>query len=596
MQNKLIRNFCIIAHIDHGKSTLADRILQFTGAITEREFHAQFLDDMELEQERGITIKASAVQINYQGSDSQTYLLNLIDTPGHVDFSYEVSKSLAACEGAVLVVDAAQGVEAQTVANYHLACEHKLDIITVINKIDLPNAQPQIVKEQIINILKIKKEPILASAKEGIGTKEILERIILEISPPGGSIDNPLQALIFDSAYNVYKGVIIYVRLMNGVICPGLKILMLGTKRTYEVTEVGVFKPKPEKVRELVSGQVGFLYCNIKDPKEVKIGDTVTSFKHPASLPLPGYKNVMPLVFCGLYPVSSKDFSLLRDALDKMSLTDSSFTYSPETSVSLGLGFRCGFLGLLHMDVTQERLEREYDLNLIATTPSVVYRVIKTSSEIIEVDSPADLPEPQQITQIEEPYIRTYLIVPQFAMNAVVELSKSKRGIFKKSEYLGEERMLFTYDFPLAEVIVDFYDKIKSITKGYGSMDYEFIGYQPTKLVKLDVLINAQLCDALSLLLHRDKAQYQGRQLVEKLKEVIPRQLYEVVIQAAIGSKIIARSTVRPLGKHVTGKCYGGDITRKRKLWEKQKEGKKRLKQFGKVQIPQEAFMAVLKI
>lgn len=596
MSINLIRNFCIIAHIDHGKSTLADRILLSTGAITQREFHDQFLDDMDLERERGITIKASAVQINYKSSDGNTYLLNLIDTPGHVDFSYEVSKTLAACEGALLLVDAAQGVEAQTVANFHLASEHGLTIIPVINKIDLPNAQVKAVKEQIRNILHLEQEPILASAKEGTGVEQILDTIIAKVPAPSGSNDNSLQALLFDSKYDAYKGVIVYLRLKNGVLKPGMKILMMGTNIHYEVIEVGVFKPKPKIVDILECGQVGYISCNIKDAKEIKVGDTITSVKNPASSALPGYKQVRPLVFCGLYPINSKDFEQLRGSLEKMSLTDASFTHMPETSASLGFGFRCGFLGLLHMDIIQERLEREFDLNLIATTPSVVYRVLKTDSELVEVDSPADLPEPQQIEEIEEPYIRAYLIVPQQSMNAVVELSKTRRGEFEKSEYLGEDRMLFTYQFPLAEIIVDFNDKIKSITKGYGSMDYEFIGYRTTQLVKLDILINSEICDALSLLLHKEKAQFKAHQLVDKLKESIPRQLYEVVIQGAIGSKIIARSTVRPMGKKVTAKCYGGDITRKRKLWEKQKEGKKRLKQFGRVEIPQEAFMAVLKI
>lgn len=597
MNKEFIRNFCIIAHIDHGKSTLADRLLQFTGAISEREFRNQLLDDMDLERERGITIKASAVRLNYTHKDGKNYILNLIDTPGHVDFSYEVSKSLAACEGALLLVDAAQGVEAQTVANYHLAREHNLVIIPVINKIDLSNAQPELVAQQLSEILKItEKKPILASAKEGIGTDEILRSIREKIPAPRGEPDKPLQALVFDSTYDTFKGVVLYIRIFNGSIREGMPITMMGSLKSYAVEELGILTPKVVSVEELSCGEVGFLSCNIKNPKEVHIGETITSSKQPAKEPLKPYRKVKPLVFCGIYPVNSKDFSLLRDALDKLSLNDASFMYEPETSASLGLGFRCGFLGLLHMDIIQERLEREFGLNLIATTPSVVYRVIKTDQTQIDIDNPSKLPPPVQIKQIEEPYIKAFLIVPSETVGVIMQLSQERRGIHISTEYLDPTRVMLTYEFPLSEAIVDFYDKIKSMTKGYGSLDYEFKGYLPARLVKLDILINGISCDALSFIVERGKAYTKGKQLVEKLKEVIPRQLFEVALQASIGERIIARETVRPLKKHVTGKCYGGDITRKRKLWEKQKLGKKRMKQFGRVEIPQEAFMAVLKI
>jgi GTP-binding protein LepA len=597
MDKALIRNFCIIAHIDHGKSTLADRVLQFTGAITEREFRNQLLDDMDLERERGITIKASAVRLRYKHADGNNYMLNLIDTPGHVDFSYEVSKSLAACEGAILVVDAAQGVEAQTVANYYLAKEHNLVIIPVINKIDLSNAQPAQVSQQLIEILKITdQKPIMASAKEGIGTEEILRRVIDKISPPSGDINNPLQGLIFDSTYDTYKGVVLYIKIFNGSMKKGIPITIMGTQKSFVVEELGVLTPKAVPVDELACGDVGYLCCNIKDPKEIHIGDTITSSKTPAKEPLERYRKVKPLVFCGLYPVNSKDFSLMRDAFDKLSLNDASFVYEPETSVSLGFGFRCGFLGLLHMDIIQERLEREFDLNLIATTPSVVYKVILIDAKVVEIDNPSNLPPRVQIRQIEEPYIKAFLIVPAESVGEIMQLSQERRGVHISTEYIDPSRVMLTYEFPLSEVVVDFYDKIKSITRGYGSLDYEFKGYRPSKLVKLDVLINGISCDALSFIVVKEKAYLKGRQLVEKLKEIIPRQLFEVAIQASIGERIIARESVRPLKKHVTGKCYGGDITRKRKLWEKQKLGKKRMKQFGRVEIPQEAFMAVLKI
>ncbi|MBI3990667.1 MAG: elongation factor 4 [Candidatus Omnitrophica bacterium] len=598
MEINKIRNFCIIAHIDHGKSTLADRFLLHAGTISLREFHNQMLDDMDLERERGITIKASAVRLSYRSDDGNEYLLNLIDTPGHVDFSYEVSKALAACEGAILVVDAAQGVEAQTVANFSLAREHNLRIIPVINKIDLSNAEPEKVRQQMRDILKIDpSEVILASAKEGYGIKEILERIVSVVPHPGGESSAPLQALVFDSAYDTYKGVVVYVRIVNGTVKKGSKIFFMNTGRNYEIQELGVFIPKPKEITDLGCGEVGYLTCNIKDAKEVNAGDTVSDVSMPATSPLPGYKKVRPLVFCGIYPVNSKDFTILRDALDKMRLSDASFIYEPETSVSLGFGFRCGFLGLLHMDIIQERLEREFNLNLIATTPSVVYRLMKReTAEIIEVDNPSALPPSHQIEEIEEPFIKAFIIAPADTVGNLMALCQERRGIYIGTEYLDSSRVMLTYELPLAEILVDFYDKIKSLTRGYGSLDYEFKGYQQTRLVKLDILINGEPCDALSTLIFREKAQAKGRQLTEKLKEVIPRQLFEVVIQAAIGSQIIARETVRPVGKNVTGKCYGGDITRKRKLWEKQKMGKKRMKQFGSVQIPQEAFLAILKI
>ncbi|MBU4305917.1 MAG: translation elongation factor 4 [Candidatus Omnitrophica bacterium] len=596
MKTQDIRNFCIIAHIDHGKSTLADRLLQITSAVDIREFHDQMLDDMEIERERGITIKASAVRINYVAKDGKKYQLNLIDTPGHVDFSYEVTKSLSACEGALLLIDAAQGIEAQTVANFYLANNQNMKILPVINKIDLPHAQPEAVTHQIQDVLCLDEPPILTSAKEGKGIEEILEAVVKKIPHPAGSVTNPLQALIFDSVFDNYKGVVVYVRVVNGCITPRMNISFMSNGKRYEVLETGILTPRPKKVTQLSAGEVGYICCNIKDPAEVMIGDTVTDFKNPAAKPLPGFKRKLPLVFCGLYPVNSKDFDHLRDALQKLKLTDFGFVFEQESSSSLGFGFRCGFLGLLHMDIVQERLEREFNVNLIATTPSVVYRVKKTNKETVEVDNPAKFPEPQFIEHIEEPYIKSFMIVPHDSLGVVMSLAQARRGIHIGKEFLDEQRMMLTYEFPLAEVIVDFYDKLKSLTKGYGSFDYEFIEYRMTKLVKLDILINGTPCDALSFLVHKDNAQYKGRQLVTKLREVIPRQLYEIAIQAAIGSRVIARETIKPMGKNVTAKCYGGDISRKRKLLEKQKLGRKRMKQFGKVQIPQEAFLAVLKI
>ncbi|MDD5450075.1 MAG: translation elongation factor 4 [Candidatus Omnitrophica bacterium] len=596
MQRELIRNFSIIAHVDHGKSTLADRILQFTGSISDRDFREQLLDDMDLERERGITIKASAVTLNYKASDGQIYSLNLIDTPGHVDFTYEVSKSIAACEGALLVVDAAQGVEAQTVANLYLAMEHNLVIIPVINKIDLATAQIEKVKGQITEILGIDEgQIILASAKEGIGTKEILEAVIKRIPPPRGGSENPLQALIFDSSYDTFKGVIIYLRIVNGLLHKHTKIKMMSNNSVYDVQELGVFKPKAEIKDSLEAGEVGYITSNIRDAKEILIGDTITDSQHPASVPLPGYKKLRPMVFAGIYPVNSKDFQSLRTAMEKMRLSDASFIYEPETSPSLGFGFRCGFLGLLHMEIIQERLEREYDLNLVVTTPSVVYKVIKTGGETLEVDNPAKLPSPSEIDSVLEPFVRAYILVPKESMGAILELAEARRGSYVSTEYLGPQKVQITYELPLSEILVDFYDKIKSLSKGYGSLDYELLDYRPSRIVKLDILINGEQFDALSSLVFKDKAYQKGRAVVEKLKELIPRQLFKVAIQAAIGGQIIAREDVRSVGKDVTAKCYGGDITRKRKLWEKQKSGKKRLKQFGKVQIPQEAFFAALK-
>ncbi|MBI3252027.1 MAG: elongation factor 4 [Candidatus Omnitrophica bacterium] len=597
MKLQNIRNFSIIAHIDHGKSTLADRILERTGAIDARTFHNQLLDDMDLEQERGITIKASAVKIKYRAKDGRDYILNLIDTPGHVDFTYEVAKSLRACEGALLLVDASQGVEAQTVANLYLAMERDLTIIPVINKIDLATAEPEKVKNQIRKILGIdENEILLASAKMGTGIVEILERVVERIGPPEGEPGEPLQALVFDSNFDIYRGVIVYVRIFNGELRKGMRVRMMAGGKEYDVLEVGVLSPKPVQCDALLCGEVGYVACNIRSAKEVENGDTVTDASRPTAVALPGYKKVRPLVFAGIYPVNSKDFQALKDAMEKLSLSDSSFVYEVESSASVGFGFRCGFLGLLHMEIVQERLEREYDLNLVVTTPSVVYKIRTIAGEEFEIENPSKMPNPSQIESILEPFVNAAILVPPASMGAILELCEQRRGTYRATEYLSEERVKVVYEFPLSEIIVDFYDRIKSISKGYGSLDYELIGHRESELVKLDVLINSEICDSFSSIVHRDKAQLKGRGLCEKLKELIPRQMFEVVIQAAIGGKIIARETVRPLGKNVTSKCYGGDITRKRKLWEKQKEGKKRMKQFGRVEIPQEAFLAALKV
>jgi GTP-binding protein LepA len=596
LNKSLIRNFSIIAHIDHGKSTLADRILQSTGAISQREFHDQLLDDMDLERERGITIKASAVRINYKAKDGNTYELNLIDTPGHVDFTYEVSKSIGACEGALLVVDAAQGVEAQTVANLYLAMEHNLVIIPVINKIDLANAQTDVVKREISDILNLDvSQIILASAKQGIGTQDILEAVVKKIPPPSGDSQSPLQALIFDSKFDTYKGVIILLRLMNGVIRKGMKIMMMSTKTVHDILEVGVYSPRESQVEVLSCGEVGYITCNIRDAKEVSVGDTITDSENPAQSPLAGYEKVQPMVFSGIYPANSADFPALKEAIEKLRLSDASFVFEPEKSASLGMGFRCGFLGLLHMEIVEERLEREFDLNLVVTTPSVIYRVMLKNSDIVDIDNPMKLPNSGEIEEVEEPYVKAYIISPKESIGSILELSESRRGAYVSTEYLDENRVRIVYDIPLSEVIVDFYDKIKSVTRGYGSLDYELLDYRPTQIVKLDILINGEVYDAFSSLVYKDKAYAKGRAIIEKLKETIPRHLFQIALQAAIGGQVIARETIKAVGKNVTAKCYGGDITRKRKLWEKQKAGKKKMKQFGKIEIPQEAFFAALK-
>lgn len=597
MKKDNIRNFCIIAHIDHGKSTLADRLLEYTGALSAREMENQVLDQMDLERERGITIKAQAVRLEYAAKDGQTFMLNLIDTPGHVDFTYEVSRSLAACEGALLVVDAAQGIEAQTLANVYLALEHNLEIIPVINKIDLPSADPEKVKHEIEEVIGIDaSEAILVSAKTGFGIEEVLEAIVKKVPPPQGKDDNQLSALIFDSHFDAYKGVIAYVRVMEGTIRPGMKVKMMATDKKVEVTEVGVFRPSLANVEVLGAGHVGFVAGSVKNVKDVRVGDTITDAENPVFKALPGYRKINPMVYCGLYPVDSAEYDTLRDALEKLQLNDASLVFEPETSVALGFGFRCGFLGLLHMDVIQERLEREYNLTLITTAPSVIYKVYKTDGERLDIDNPSKLPSVQEIDHIEEPYVKATVIVPTDYVGTVMELSQEKRGEFKDMKYLDTTRVMLTYHLPLSEIIYDYFDRLKSSTRGYASLDYELFGYQTSTLVKLDMLLNGDPVDALSVIVHRDKAQSRGRQLAEKLKGIIPQQMFEIPIQAAIGNKVIARETVRAMRKDVLAKCYGGDISRKRKLLEKQKEGKKRMKQVGSVEVPQEAFMAILKI
>ncbi|GER66954.1 elongation factor 4 [Weizmannia acidilactici] len=596
-RQRRIRNFSIIAHIDHGKSTLADRILEKTHALSQREMKDQLLDSMELERERGITIKLNAVQLKYRANDGEEYILHLIDTPGHVDFTYEVSRSLAACEGAVLVVDAAQGVEAQTLANVYLALDNNLEIIPVINKIDLPSADPERVQQEIEDVIGLDtSEAVLASAKAGIGIEDILEQIVEKVPAPEGDPDAPLQALIFDSLYDSYRGVIAYIRVMQGSVKVGDKIRMMSTGKEFEVTELGVSTPKPVYVDELTVGDVGFLTASIKNVKDTRVGDTITSTVNPAKEPLPGYRKMNPMVYCGLYPVDSARFNDLRDALEKLELNDSSLQYEPETSQALGFGFRCGFLGLLHMEIIQERLEREFNIDLITTAPSVIYKAKLTDGSEVTVDNPTNLPEPQKIEYIEEPYVRASIMVPNDYVGAVMEIAQAKRGNFIDMQYLDDIRVNVIYEIPLAEIVYDFFDQLKSSTKGYASFDYELIGYKRSNLVKMDILLNGEKVDALSFIVHRDFAYERGKAIVERLKELIPRQQFEVPVQAAVGQKIIARSNIKALRKNVLAKCYGGDISRKRKLLEKQKEGKKRMKQVGSVEIPQEAFMAVLKM
>jgi GTP-binding protein LepA len=597
MKPELIRNFSIIAHVDHGKSTLADRLLEYTGALSSREMEAQVLDQMDLERERGITIKAHAVRLSYRARDGQTYVLNLIDTPGHVDFSYEVSRSLAACEGALLVVDAAQGVEAQTVANAYLALEHDLTLVPIINKIDLPSADPARIKTQLRDVIGLDpKEAILASAKEGVGTAEILEAIVTALPPPKGHAEDRLKALIVDSWFDSYQGVIVLIRVFAGVVRRGMRIRLMATEKEFEVTGLGFFTPKPHAVDELTAGEVGYLMAGLKQVHDTRVGDTITMAEDPTDTPLPGYQDVKPMVFCGLYPADDNSYEDLRDALDKLRLNDSAFSFEPETSLALGFGFRCGFLGLLHMEIVQERLEREFDLTLVSTAPTVVYRVTKTDGAVVMVENPAKLPPPQLMATIEEPYISGTILTPPEYLGAILQLAQEKRGIQRRLHYPEPKIALLTYEFPLNEMVFDFYDRLKSVSRGYASFDYEFLGYREADLAKLDILINGEPVDALSSIIHREKAYFYGRDLVKKMREVIPRQLFEVAIQAAIGSRVIARETVAPLRKNVTSKCYGGDITRKRKLLEKQKEGKKRMKRVGRVEIPQEAFVAVLQV
>ena len=592
-----IRNFSIVAHIDHGKSTLADRLIQVTGAVEGRKFREQLLDDMDLERERGITIKASAVRLNYHADDGKDYVLNLIDTPGHVDFSFEVTKSLQACEGTLLVVDAAQGVEAQTVANYTLARDRGLAVLPVLNKIDLPSAQPERITREIHTLLQDETVAITpASAKDGRGVHEILERIVREVPPPKGDADKPLTALIFDSQFDSYKGVIVYVRVKDGTLRVGVPVTLMGNGGEFIVQELGVFRPQPEQIKELRAGEVGYLTAAIRSPKDVVTGDTVTETGRPAEHALPGFKRLKPMVFAGIYPASAQDLTMLRTAMEKFVLTDAAFSFEPEQSDALGQGFRCGFLGLLHMEIVQERLEREYDVDLVLTTPSVVFQVTLMGGKVLEVRRPNDLPDPGGIEVIAEPFVKAVLLCPSQYMGPVMDLALLKRGVFVSTEFLSETRVKLVYEMPLAEIIIDFYDKLKSITRGYGSFDYELIGYQPQKLVRLDILLNGKICEPLSSIVAKAQAYERGKLLVEKLKELIPRQLFEVAVQAAVGSHIIARESIRAMAKNVTAKCYGGDLSRKRKLWEKQKEGKRRMKQFGNVEIPQEAFLAVLKV
>ncbi len=597
MKQENIRNFSIVAHIDHGKSTLADRLLERTGALTSREMAEQVLDAMDLERERGITIKAHAVRLQYKAKDGQDYVLNLIDTPGHVDFTYEVSRSLAACEGALVVVDATQGVEAQTMANAYLALENNLEMIPVLNKIDLPSAEPERVMEQVEQVLGLPTDnAVLASAKTGVGTDDVLEAIVKHIPPPPGNPNGPLKALIFDSWFDAYRGVIVMIRIVDGTLRPGMKVRFMATGRDYLVDSLGVMTPKAREIDELGVGEVGFIVSNIKTIADVQIGDTVTEAARPATEPLAGFQEIKPMVFSGLYPVESDKYEELRDALEKLRLNDSSFFYEPENSLALGFGFRCGFLGLLHMEIVQERLEREFNLELITTAPSVRFIVTTTAGETINVDSPARLPDPSRIEKIEEPMIKATIFTNDDFLGPILKLLEEKRGVQRGFEYVAPKRVMLTYDLPLLEVVLDFYDRLKSVSRGYASLDYHLNGYQVSDLVKLDVMVSGEPMDALSLIVHRDNAYTRGKALVDKMKELIPRQLFEVPIQAAIGNRIISRQTVKAMGKNVLAKCYGGDITRKKKLLEKQKEGKRRMKRVGRVEIPQEAFLAVLRV
>ncbi len=596
IDKNLIRNFCIIAHIDHGKSTLADRFLEECGAVDERTMRSQILDRMELERERGITIKAKAVSINYTLKE-KTYILNLIDTPGHVDFTYEVAKSLKASDGAILLVDASQGVEAQTVANFYLALENNLKILPVVNKIDLPNADIERTVNQLIDIFGFKREEVsLISAKEGKGVKKVIERIIKEIPPPSGDIERPFKAILFDTSFDPYRGIILFVRIFDGKISSGDEVLFMNTKKKYKIEELGIFVLSSQKKKELVCGEVGYIFCNIKNPQEIDIGDTLTSFLNPASSPFSGYKSIPPMVFCGIFPISPREYDLLREAIEKMKLSDPSFIYELDSLGSLGYGFRCGFLGLLHMEVVQERLEREYNLDLILTSPTVLYKVMKKNRVVIDVGSPHQFPDSTQIEEVMEPFVKATIISPLEYMEPICEISKARRGKFVKMDYLGKDRLCIVFELPLAEVIVDFYDKLKSISRGYASLDYEFIGYKKAEIIKIDILFNKKKIEAFSFLVNKEKSNYKAKAIVEKLKEVIPRQMFEVNIQAAYGSKIIASSRIPPLRKNVTAKCYGGDITRKRKLWERQKKGKKKMKQLGNIQIPHQAFLEVFKM